>query len=44
MIAKFWETSAKNTISQVKNRVQSGRGGYGLVDFELPKLIEALDN
>jgi sulfatase modifying factor 1 len=43
-ITKFWETSAENTINEVQTRVQSGRGGYGLVDSELPVLIDALDD
>ena len=43
-IKKFWETSATNTISQVESRVETGRGGYGLVDRNLPELIKALDN
>ncbi len=43
-IKKFWETSAANTINQVESRVETGRGGYGLVDRNLPELIKALDN
>lgn len=42
-IHKFWETSAANTISEVENRVQGGRGGYGLVDPKLPELILELE-
>ncbi len=43
LIKKFWEASAANTINEVETRVQSGRGGYGLVDAELPKVIEELE-
>lgn len=40
-ISKFWEASAPNTINEVETRVLSGRGGYGLVDPELPAAIKA---
>jgi len=40
-ISKFWEPSAPNTILEVDTRVLSGRGGYGLVDAELPEAIRA---
>lgn len=40
-ISKFWEPSAPNTILEVDTRVLSGRGGYGLVDDELPEAIRA---
>ncbi len=43
-IKKFWETSASNTIHEIETRVQSGRGGYGLVDPKLPESIEQLQN
>ncbi|HBJ34639.1 MAG TPA: transcriptional regulator [Planctomycetaceae bacterium] len=39
-ISKFWEASAPNTINEVETRVLNGRGGYGLVDDELPKAVE----
>lgn len=40
-ISKFWEPSAPNTILEVDTRVLSGRGGYGLVDEDLPEAIRA---
>lgn len=40
-LSKFWETSASNTIDEVDSRVLGGRGGYGLVDPELPAAIKA---
>lgn len=40
-ITKFWEASAANTLHEVESRVLGGRGGYGLVDPELPALIKA---
>jgi len=40
-ISKFWEPSAPNTILEVDTRVLSGRGGYGLVDGEVPEAIRA---
>jgi formylglycine-generating enzyme len=43
LIKKFWETSADNTINEVETRVQGGRGGYGLVDPELPQSISNLE-
>jgi formylglycine-generating enzyme len=43
LIAKFWETSAENTINEIETRVQGGRGGYGLVDSELPESISNLE-
>ncbi len=42
-IKKFWEASAANTINEVQTRVESGRGGYGLVDDDLPRLIKSLE-
>ncbi len=39
-ITKFWEASAENTIEEVETRVSGGRGGYGLVDSELPEFIK----
>lgn len=38
-ISKFWEASAPNTINEVETRVLGGRGGYGLVDADLPAAI-----
>lgn len=38
-IRKFWEASASNTINEVETRVLGGRGGYGLVDTDLPEAI-----
>jgi len=38
-IHKFWEASAPNTINEVETRVLGGRGGYGLVDPNLPEAI-----
>jgi formylglycine-generating enzyme len=43
-IAKFWEASAPGTVDEVETRVLSGRGGYGLVDPELPEVIKASGN
>jgi len=43
-IAKFWEASAVNTINEVETRVDTGRGGYGLVDSKLTESIEKLQN
>jgi formylglycine-generating enzyme len=40
-ISKFWEASAPNTIEEVETRVLTGRGGYGLVDPQLPEIIKA---
>ena len=39
-ITKFWEASAEDVIMDVESRVMDGRGGYGLVDPELPKLMK----
>lgn len=42
-IAKFWETSSEETADDVQSRVDEGRGGFGLVDPELPAAIEELN-
>lgn len=39
-ITKFWETGATDAIAAIETRVDEGRGGYGLVDPELPQAIE----
>ncbi len=41
-IKKFWETTSEETGDDVKSRVDEGRGGYGLVDPDLPKAIKGL--
>ena len=43
-ITKFWEAQAEDVLADVKTRIDGGRGGKGLVDPELPKAIEALEN
>ncbi len=43
-ITQFWEASAADTISDIESRIIGGRGGYGLVDPELPAAIKASEN
>jgi hypothetical protein len=41
---KYWKSDAIETDEGVENRIQEGRGGYGLVDEELPAAIKSLDD
>ncbi|TWT83128.1 Serine/threonine-protein kinase pkn1 [Planctomycetes bacterium CA13] len=43
LITKFWEPNAEDVVSDVESRIMGGRGGWGLVDPELPAAIEAID-
>ena len=42
IITKFWEPSDQDVIDDVESRILDGRGGYGLVDPELPAALKAL--
>lgn len=42
-IAKFWEANADDAKGDIESRLDSGRGGLGLVDDELVQAIEGLD-
>ncbi|MEM6472274.1 MAG: formylglycine-generating enzyme family protein [Planctomycetota bacterium] len=41
-LSKFWDTTSEDVLLDVKSRMDSGRGGMGVVDAELPKAIEAM--
>lgn len=41
-IEKFWNIDNESLDLDVKGRIQGGRGGYGLVDPELPAAIQKL--
>ncbi|KAA5544680.1 formylglycine-generating enzyme family protein [Roseiconus nitratireducens] len=41
-ISKFWEAQSEDVMLDVQSRLDGGRGGLGLVDPELPKVIEAM--
>jgi formylglycine-generating enzyme required for sulfatase activity len=41
-ISKFWDPIAEDVINDVNSRVVGGRGGWGLVDQELPEAIRQL--
>ena len=43
VIVKFWEPNPEETKMDVESRVSEGRGGYGLVDKELPADAAKLD-
>ncbi|MEM6363181.1 MAG: formylglycine-generating enzyme family protein [Planctomycetota bacterium] len=36
-IQVFWQPSSEDTVLDVESRIESGRGGWGLVDPELPE-------
>jgi formylglycine-generating enzyme len=42
-INKFWEANAEDAKDDIDSRLSTGRGGLGLVDDELVKAIEGLD-
>ncbi|MEM1225379.1 MAG: SUMF1/EgtB/PvdO family nonheme iron enzyme [Planctomycetota bacterium] len=44
VIKKFWEPTPEDTVLDVQSRVDSGRGGWGLVDPDLPKAVAELDD
>ncbi len=37
LLSRYWNTSVEATLSDVEARIQTGRGGYGLVDDQLPE-------
>ena len=43
-IQKFWEPTAEDVVDDVESRIQSGRGGLGLVDPKLPAAIKEIEN
>jgi hypothetical protein len=43
-ITKFWEASSEDVIADVESRIVGGRGGFGLVDKDLPKAVKALED
>jgi formylglycine-generating enzyme required for sulfatase activity len=42
MISKFWDPVAEDVINDVNSRIVGGRGGWGIVDPELPAAIQQL--
>ncbi|TWU42202.1 formylglycine-generating enzyme family protein [Novipirellula artificiosorum] len=42
LIKKFWEPNAEEVVDDVESRIMGGRGGWGLVDPELPAAIKEL--
>lgn len=41
-ISRFWDTQVETTLHDVDSRIQTGRGGYGLVDDQLPEAAAEL--
>ena len=40
----FWKADVEEIIEDAKNRItDNGRGAYGIVDPDLPKAIEQID-
>jgi formylglycine-generating enzyme required for sulfatase activity len=42
-IEKFWEPTAQDVVGDVESRILSGRGGWGLVDPDLPSAVKKLE-